>query len=75
MLSYKQKQQLLKIGDNMQNLGLPINDGVAMTCLMRICRDYVSGGTNMLTAQNAEHRKNELMERLDKFKIKYLDKI
>lgn len=70
-LTYKQRQQLIKIANNTQEIHN--NDEAAMfVTLMRICRDYVSPLFPLLTD---EARDKWLIERLKKYRIKYYEKI
>lgn len=70
-LTYKQRQQLIKIANNTQEIHN--NDEAAMfVTLMRVCRDYVSSAFPLLTG---EARDKWLIERLKKYRIKYYEKI
>ena len=71
-LTTKQTLQLLKIAENTQNLSIPTDSDSAFISLMRICRDYVD---NVLPLVRDEQRDKMLLERLKKYRIKYIEKI
>jgi hypothetical protein len=73
MLTYKQRQQLIDIADNTNRMAIPNNDEVAFVTLMRICRDYATPGVRPM--MDGESRERWLIERLNKYKIRFFDKI
>ena len=74
MLSSKQKSQLHSIAKNTElMINQPISDDVAFVVLMRICRDYVNPYTHPFLTN--ECRDKWLIERLQKYQIRFFQKI
>lgn len=70
-LTTKQVLQLLRIAQNVQRgTGL---DEVAFVTLMRICRDYVTPG--LYPAIPGDERDKWFMDRLNKFRVRFFEKI
>lgn len=73
MLTSKQYGQLLREAERMESLCRGNELESPFVVLMRICRDYVTmSGVQMMSD---ESRVRYLAERLDRFKVKYFDKI
>ena len=70
-LTTKQRLQLFRITEDVQRS--VCLDELAIITLMRICRDYVDRGRYPTIA--GEPRKKWLIERLDKFRIRFFEKI
>ena len=73
MLTGKQYGQLLREAERMESLCRGNELESPFVVLMRICRDYVTmSGVQMMSD---ESKVRYLAERLDRFKVKYFDKI
>ena len=73
MLTSKQYGQLIREAERMESLCRGNELETPFVVLMRICRDYVAmAGVQMMSD---ESRVRYLAERLDRFKVKYFDKI
>lgn len=75
-LSWKQKQQLIRIADNVQQtINTPLsgteNGDIAFIQLMRICRDFAVKGVYFGAYKNEEY----LIERLKKFNTRFYEDI
>jgi hypothetical protein len=71
MMTYKQQLQILKFADTLNTRDL--SEDSAFVTLMRICRDYVDLYQYPLV--KGDDRDKWLAERLQKFRIRYYDKI
>jgi hypothetical protein len=70
-LSCKQEFQLIRAAREAQ--AVPVGDDtVGFVTLMRICRDYVSDCYPLV---KGEERDKWLIERLNKYRIRFFDKI
>ena len=70
-LTSKQEQQLFAIARNtQQGIGL---DELAFITLMRICRDYVD--QSRYPAITGDRREKWLIDRLNKFRIRFFEAI
>ena len=73
-LTPKQIVQLINIAGNIQNqTSTPVFDEVAFVTLMRICRDYVTPG--LYPAIPDDERDKWFMDRLNKFRVRFFEKI
>ena len=73
MLTGKQYGQLLREAERIESLCRGNELESPFVVLMRICRDYVTmSGVQMMSD---ESKVRYLAERLDRFKVKYFDKI
>lgn len=73
-LSGKQFNQLCNIAEDLQNTGYDYKiDDVMFIVFMRICRDYIDKGK--CPVHQGESRKRWLIERLDRFELRYFGKI
>lgn len=72
MLNNKQTRQLLKIASDVQHADLMQDENTVFIVLMRICRDYTGTG---FPALQGEARDKWFLERLQKYRLKYFEKI
>lgn len=70
-LTTKQRLQVLEVADALQKTIIPNCGDVAFITLMRICRDYV----DQSRYPAVKDRESWLIERLNKYRIRFFEKI
>ena len=73
MLTNKQFQQLVNIAKSTESQTRQTDESAAFVVLMRICRDYADPYSYPLLT--GESRNKWLIERLQKYQVKFFEKI